>query len=101
MDLLLIRMNSSHNLTLYFFKICLNIILQFTSRCPKLSMCFASLYCLLHDSLTPVLMITLDWLEIRIVNVLIMQFSQALVSSSILFGDILLHILLSNTCNVC
>jgi len=64
-------------------------------------MCFASLSCLLHDSLTPVLVITLDWLGIRIVNVLIMQFSRSLVSSSILFADILLNILFSNTCNVC
>jgi hypothetical protein len=33
-------MNLSHNLTLYFFKICFNVILQFTSRCSKLSTCF-------------------------------------------------------------
>ena len=53
-------------------------------------MCFASLSYLLHDSLTPFLMIVLDWLGIQIVNVLIMQFSKPLVSSSIWFADILL-----------
>jgi len=46
-------MNLSHNLTLYFFKICLNVILQFTTRCPKLCD-FASFSCLLHDSITPI-----------------------------------------------